>query len=159
MAIKDEYEVARLFTDGEMDRALARHFTSNFRIRYHMAPPFMTRPDKVTGRIRKWSFGQWIRPAYALLAAMRKWRGTWFDPFGRSADRRHERQMIRDYEALIFGLLAELDTGNLAAITEIARLHADIRGYGYVKAASIAKVKAREADLLAALRASLKRAA
>jgi indolepyruvate ferredoxin oxidoreductase len=159
LAVKDEYEVARLFTDGEMDRALARQFTGAYTIRYHMAPPSLTKPDRITGQIRKWSFGAWVRPAFVLLARMRRWRGTWLDVFGKTAERRAERRLIADYEALAEKLLSRLDRDNHALAAEIAGLHAGIRGFGHVKTASIAKVKAREAELLAAFTAALKRAA
>lgn len=159
LAVKDEYEVARLFTDGELDRALARQFTGAYKIRYHMAPPSLTKPDKITGQIKKWSFGAWIRPAFVLVARMRRWRGTWLDVFGRTAERRAERRLISDYETLIATLLSRLSRDNHALAAELAGLHAGIRGFGHVKAASIAKVKAREAELLAAFNAPLKRAA
>jgi indolepyruvate ferredoxin oxidoreductase len=159
LSVKDEYEVARLFTDGEMTRALDEHFTGPYTIRYHMAPPFLARPDKVTGRIRKWSFGPWVRPFFTVLAQMRRWRGSWLDVFGRTAERRHERQLIADYEALIASLLSRLNRNNAAQIAEIAALHARIRGFGYVKTASVAKVKQREAELLAALDGAVRQAA
>ncbi len=150
MAIKDEYEVGRLFTDGEFDRTLRSQFSGAYKLRYHMAPPFLARPDRTTGRIAKRTFGAWLRPVLATLAAMRGLRGTPFDIFGWSAERRVERGLITEYQALIHELIDGLDPDNHDLAVEIANLHGSIRGYGHVKAASIERVR----ELIAAYRRS-----
>jgi indolepyruvate ferredoxin oxidoreductase len=152
MAIKDEYEVGRLYTDGEFDRAVQSQFSGPYKLRYHMAPAFLARHDRASGRIVKWTFGPWFRPVLATLAAMRRLRGTPFDVFGWSAERRRERGLIADYEALIAELPGGLRADNYDLAVELAALHAGIRGYGAVKAASIDRIKQRENELMAAYR-------
>lgn len=150
MAIKDEYEIARLYTDGEFDRTLQSQFAGSYKLRYHMAPLFLSRPDRETGRMAKWTFGPWIRPVLAALAAMRGLRGTPFDVFGWSAERRIERNLIAEYQAMIEELISSLGPDNLDLAVEIAGLRNGIRGYGPVKAASIDRVRRRESELMAA---------
>jgi indolepyruvate ferredoxin oxidoreductase len=152
MAIKDEYEVGRLYTDGEFDRAVQSQFSGPYKLRYHMAPMFLARHDRATGRVAKWTFGAWFRPVLAALAAMRRLRGTSFDIFGWSTERRIERGLIVDYEVLIEELSSSLRPDNYDLAVELAGLHAGIRGYGAVKAASIDRVRQRESELMAAYR-------
>jgi indolepyruvate ferredoxin oxidoreductase len=152
MAIKDEYEIGRLYTDGEFDRAVESQFSGPYKLRYHMAPMFLARHDRATGRVAKWTFGAWFRPVLVVLGAMRRLRGTPFDIFGWSAERRIERGLIADYEALIDELIGALGPDNYDLSVELAGLHAGIRGYGSVKAASIERVRQRENELMAAYR-------
>jgi indolepyruvate ferredoxin oxidoreductase len=152
MAIKDEYEVARLYTDGEFDRTLQSQFSGSYKLRYHLAPLFLARPDRTTGRIAKWTLGAWIRPVFAALAAMRRLRGTPLDVFGWSTERRIERSLIVEYQALIEELMDGLGPDNHDLAVEIASLHAGIRGYGSVKAASINRVRQCKSELMAAYR-------
>ena len=120
---------------------------------FHLAPPILARRDPTTGHLRKRAFGPWVLPAFRLLARVRRLRGTAFDPFGRTAERRAERALIAEYEALIEEFAARLDADNHACALELAALPDAIRGFGHVKAASLAAAKAREARLLAAFRA------
>jgi indolepyruvate ferredoxin oxidoreductase len=159
MAIKDEYEIGRLFTDGEFDRAVQSQFSGPYKLRYHMAPMFLARHDRATGRIAKWTFGAWFRPVLTALAAMRRLRGTPLDIFGWSSERRIERGLISDYEALIEELTSGLGPDNYELAVELAGLHAGIRGYGSVKAASIERIKQRENELMAAYRSHREMAA
>jgi indolepyruvate ferredoxin oxidoreductase len=152
MAIKDEYEIGRLYTDGAFDRAVQSQFSGPYKLRYHMAPMFLARHDRATGRIAKWTFGAWFRPVLAVLGAMRRLRGTSFDIFGWSAERRIERGLIADYEALIEELTSGLGPDKYDLAVELAGLHAGIRGYGAVKAASIGRIRQRENELMAAYR-------
>jgi indolepyruvate ferredoxin oxidoreductase len=133
MAYKDYYEVARLYRSGEFKQALAQQFEGDVKLSFHMAPPLLAKRDKVTGHLRKQRFGGWMMSAFALLAHGKKLRGTAFDPFGYTAERRMERALITEYEELIETLLARLSPANLAQIVEIARLPMTIRGYGHVK--------------------------
>jgi indolepyruvate ferredoxin oxidoreductase len=113
----------------------------------------MSHPDPVTGRIKKKTFGPWMKTMFHLLAAAKGLRGTAFDPFGRSADRQVERRLIAEYERLVEEIIERLDAGNHASAVALAALPEQIRGYGHVKEASLAAVKRREAELLAAFRA------
>jgi indolepyruvate ferredoxin oxidoreductase len=149
MAYKDEYEVARLHLDPAMRRRLAEQFEGG-RIRYHLAPPLLARIDPRTGHPAKMAFGRWIEPAFWALTKMKRLRGTRFDPFGRTAERRLERRLIEDYFGLVESLGERLSRENLAAAAELARLPQEIRGYGHVKAAAIERFEARKAELLKA---------
>jgi len=148
LAIKDEYEVARLYTDGEFERQVASAFEGNYTLRYHFAPPLWVKPDPVTGAPVKRTYGPWMRNALKALAALRGLRGTWLDPFGHTEERRLERRLIVDYERTLDELLRGLAAGNVALAAEIAALPATIRGYGHVKRRSIGAARTREAELM-----------
>jgi indolepyruvate ferredoxin oxidoreductase len=147
LAIKDEYEVARLYADGEFLESLGRQFQRWERIEFHMAPPLLARrgPD---GRPRKMTLGPWLMPAMKLLAPLRRWRGSWIDVFGHTAERRMERQLARDYESIVADLLAGLTQANLPLAVAIASVPDRIRGYGHVKLASVTTARARWQELL-----------
>ena len=153
LAIKDEYEVARLHTDGEFERQVAAAFEGDYRIAYHLAPPLWARPDPVTGVPAKRRYGPWIRPLLALLARLKGLRGTPLDVFGYTQERRRERQLIADYEALLDEVIATLRPESLEVAVELASLPASIRGYGHVKLANLETAKKREAELRERLRA------
>jgi len=159
LAIKDEYEVARLYSDGGFARALARQFSGAYKVRYHLAPPLLARPDPTTGRIAKQAYGAWMGRLFPLLARLKRLRGSWLDPFGHTQERKLERRLIAEYEAVIELLLGGLQPGNYEAAVEIAALPEQMRGFGHVKAANVARAKQREAQLLAALRSAPARAA
>ncbi len=149
LAYKDEYEVARLHLRS---RDMVRErFGDASRIRFHLAPPILARPDG-SGRIRKWTFGEWILPGFRALAAMKGLRGTWLDPFGRSAERRMERALIREYETLLDEIEAGLTLDNHAAAVELAALPTSIRGFGHVKERAAREAERRRAALLEAFR-------
>jgi indolepyruvate ferredoxin oxidoreductase len=147
MAIKDEYEVARLYTDGRFEADLAEQFEDDFKIEYHFAPPLIAKP-KNGQPPRKIRFGGWIKPGLTLLAAMRRWRGTFVDVFGYSAERRIERQLLLDYLARIEELLPQIDPARLPLAREIAAVPMTIRGFGHVKLANLALARVREVELL-----------
>jgi indolepyruvate ferredoxin oxidoreductase len=151
LATKDEYEVARLLSDPAFAAEIAARFTGAYRIVHHLAPPLIARRDRETGRPRKRAFGPWIRRVLALVAKAKGLRGTPFDPFGLTAERRLERRLTRDYEARIAALLPRLSADTIQTATEIAALPLAIRGFGPVKAAAVERARAREAELLAAL--------
>ncbi|MGL4288280.1 MAG: indolepyruvate ferredoxin oxidoreductase family protein [Phreatobacter sp.] len=136
LAYKDEYEVARLHVEtGFLDR-LAREFDGGS-VAFHLAPPLLARRDPVTGEPRKMRFGPWMVPVFKLLVRLRGLRGGFADPFGRTAERRMERRLIGDYEALIRSrLLPALSSDNHALALEIAALPQSIRGFGHVKASA-----------------------
>ncbi|WP_372089009.1 indolepyruvate ferredoxin oxidoreductase family protein [Tistrella mobilis] len=150
MAYKDEYEVARLYTDGAFHDKLARQFEGDVRLTFHLAPPLFARRDKATGRPRKSSYGPWVMGAFRLLARMKRLRGTVFDPFGHTAERRTERRLIAEYRATVERLVAGLTPENHARAVEIAKLPMDIRGFGHVKDENLKRVRLKERRLLAA---------
>jgi indolepyruvate ferredoxin oxidoreductase len=152
LAYKDEYEVARLYTDGDFLRKLGEQFEGDYKLSFHLAPPILGRRDRATGEPRKSAFGPWVLRLFRLLARLRFLRGTPLDIFGRTPERRQERQLIRDYESVVSELLDRLDHDRHALALEIARLPEQIRGYGHIKRRSIEKAKAREAALLEAYR-------
>jgi indolepyruvate ferredoxin oxidoreductase len=148
LAIKDEYEVARLYTDGRFQAALAEQFEDAGSLRFHMAPPLLSRPGP-DGRARKMTFGPWMMSAFRVLAKVRRIRGQWFDPFGHTEERKMERALANEYEALLRDtLLPALDAKNHAAALALAKLPESIRGYGHVKHANVTKAKAQQGDLL-----------
>jgi len=153
MAYKDEYEVARLYTDGAFIEKLNRQFEGDFTLQFHLAPPLFARRDPNTGELQKSAYGPWVFRAFKLLAALRGWRGTTFDIFGRTAERRMERQLIVDYAAHLREIAAALTPENHTLAVEIARLPEQIRGFGHVKERNVTRAKEREAKLVAAFRA------
>ena len=147
MSYKDEYEVARLYTDGRFQRALAEQFDGQVELEFHMAPPWLARPRDGQPP-RKMQFGAWLLPAMRLLAGLRRLRGTRWDPFGRSEERRHERAAIDAFEARVDELLPLLDARRLPLAVALAQLPMAMRGFGHVKAANVALARMREAELL-----------
>jgi indolepyruvate ferredoxin oxidoreductase len=159
MAYKDEYEVARLYTDGEFQRKLGAQFEGDYKLQFHLAPPLWAPRDPSTGEMRKRAYGAWVMRAFGVLARLKGLRGTAFDPFGHTAERKAERRLAGEYEAVVRELLANLSAENHALALEIAALPMQIRGYGHVKLKSLARAKAREAELLAAFRNPVRAAA
>ncbi len=149
MAYKDEYEVARLYTDGAFLKQVEAEFDGdNLRFEFHLAPPLLARIDKSTGQARKMSFGPWMLPAFRLLAKLKFLRGTPLDPFGRSLERRIERNLIADYEALLDEVLTKLTPDNHHLAVGLAVIPEKIRGFGHVKQQHLTAAKADEAVLL-----------
>ena len=147
MAYKDEYEVARLYTDGRFARQIKEQFEGELTLEFYMAPPLLAR--SVHGKPpRKLRFGAWLLPLLRVLARGKALRGGALDLFGRSAERRMERALITQYEARVDELLERLQPGNLALAAEIARVPLAMRGFGHVKIANVALARAREAELL-----------
>jgi indolepyruvate ferredoxin oxidoreductase len=148
MAYKDEYEVARLYADDAYAKALGSRFKGG-RLTFHLAPPILARRDPATGLPRKMTFGPWMMSVFKTLAKFKVLRGTLFDPFGRTPERKRERALIGEYRATIERLLPKLAAENIAAAAEIASIPDLIRGYGHVKERHLVAAKAREAELLA----------
>jgi len=151
MAYKDEYEVARLYTDGRFRDQIAARFQGDYRLELHLAPPLLSRRDPRTGNPRKHVFGPWMLRALRLLVPLRHLRGTPFDPFGLTAERRRERALAADYLATIDRLLPMLGRIDYAAAVALARLPETIRGFGHVKEEAIRQAEAERARLLAQL--------
>ena len=151
LAIKDEYEVARLYAETDFLARVAEQFEGDYHLRFHLAPPLLARPDPTTGLIAKRSFGPWMMTAFKWLARARRWRGTRWDLFGRSAERRQERQLIADYEDDIRLILERLDANTLPAASALAAWPEEIRGFGPVKARNIDVARPRRERLRASL--------
>ena len=148
MAIKDEYEVARLWTHPSFQAQLGREFATTGKLTFHLAPPIMAKRDPQTGHLTKRAFGPWMLRAFGLLKHFKVLRGTWLDPFGRTEERRAERTLIVDYERLVEELLAGLTAERQEVAVELARIPKKIRGYGHVKDRHLVQAKELERDLL-----------
>jgi indolepyruvate ferredoxin oxidoreductase len=141
LAVKDEYEVARLYNDPAFKNKIGELFEGDYEIRYHLAPPLLAHVDAVSGRPKKHAFGPWMGSAFRWLAKFKGLRGTAFDIFGRSEERRIEHQLIADYEADV-DLVAKRDTqDNAEAVRQLLSWPEQVRGYGVVKMNSIAEAK------------------
>ncbi|MBR1284543.1 indolepyruvate ferredoxin oxidoreductase family protein [Bradyrhizobium sp. AUGA SZCCT0177] len=151
LAYKDEYEVARLYTDGRFEKQLRDQFEGDFKFSFNLAPPILGGGLDALGRPKKRAFGAWMMPVFRMLAKMKGLRGTAFDIFGHSADRKMERDLIAGYEkdiATVLGLLSPL---TLDTAIEILSLPDRIRGYGPVKEKAVHDAKARYTQLAADL--------
>ncbi len=148
LAYKDEYEVGRLYSDGRFKAAFDAQFSGGT-ARVQLAPPIFSRTDPATGRPQKRSFGPWIFTAFRVLASLKGLRGTAFDVFGYSAERKTERADIATFEADIDRLIAGLTADNIGLACAIARLPMDVRGFGPVKEAQRDAVAKRAVTLWA----------
>uniref|UniRef100_UPI003137B8C3 DUF6537 domain-containing protein n=1 Tax=Variovorax sp. YR752 TaxID=1884383 RepID=UPI003137B8C3 len=142
MAYKDEYEVARLYAAPRFMEKLGEQFEGKPVLRFHLAPPVLGRRD-AEGRALKTSFGPWMLGAFRVLAKLRGLRGTALDPFGRTAERRMERQLVADYRAMVDDLLARFERIDFDTALSLARLPEQIRGFGHVKEESIVSARVR----------------
>jgi indolepyruvate ferredoxin oxidoreductase len=152
LAYKDEYEVARLYADPSFLKALNAQFEGDIKLEFNLAPPAIAARDEATGHLKKRTFGPWMLSAFRILAKFKGLRGTRWDIFGRTAERQMERQLIRDYEALLDELVRHLSPANHAFAVQLASIPEHIRGYGHIKDANIEKAKATEANLLKCFR-------
>ena len=152
LACKDEYEVARLHTQTGFLDSVRKDFGERAKVRFHLAPPILNAGRDARGRPLKKSFGRWIIPVFRLLAGMRRLRGTPFDLFGMTTERRMERALVPEFEGPIEDVLAKLDAGNLDDAVDIVAMHMDIRGFGPVKEQSVHDVRARVASRVASMR-------
>jgi indolepyruvate ferredoxin oxidoreductase len=138
MAYKDEYEVARLYTDEAFTQALAQQFEGNYTLKFHLAPPLLAKKD-AHGHLIKKTYGSWMMRAFKTLAQFKNLRGTAFDPFGYTAERRAERALRDDYRARVLALLPTLSEQNLNQAIELANRPEHIRGFGHIKEKSMAQ--------------------
>ena len=157
MAYKDEYEVARLYTDGRFMEQVNQQFEGEFELHPHLAPPLIARRHPETGHLQKREFGPWVLKLMPLLARMKVLRGGFWDIFGRTAERRMERQLITDYEATLAEVLVNLDHENHAMAVNIAEVPNRIRGFGHVKEKALVQAKKAETEMLELYRAPSQR--
>jgi indolepyruvate ferredoxin oxidoreductase len=154
MAYKDEYEVARLQSDSAFARRIRDQFAGEkLTLQFHLAPPLLARTDKTTGEPRKMAFGEWMLPVFRVLAKFKGLRGTALDIFGYTEERRTERRLIVEYEALLEELLAKLTPENHHMAVALANIPQKIRGFGHIKMRNLKAAKAEEAALLEQFRA------
>jgi indolepyruvate ferredoxin oxidoreductase len=150
MAYKDEYEVARLYTDGRFVEQLKSQFEGDFTLKFNMAPPLFAKKD-AKGRLVKAEFGSWMWSALKVLARLKGLRGGAFDVFGYTAERKMERALVGEYRQMVESLLPGLDAGNHASAIELANLPEQIRGFGHVKERNVEAFRSKKAELLASL--------
>ena len=141
LSYKDEYEVARLHTRDDFLASIATEFGAKAKLRFHLAPPVLNGKRDARGRPVKKEFGAWMLPVFRLLAALRGLRGTAFDVFGYTSERRMERKLIEEFETNIEELLTVLSGANIDAVAELIGKYMDIRGYGPVKEESVHDVR------------------
>ena len=153
MAYKDEYEVARLHSDAGFKRQIAAMFEGDYQLNYHLAPPLLAQTN-AKGELQKQRFGAWMGWAFGLLAPLKFLRGSALDPFGRSAERRHERAVLAHYLATLDAALPRLSAATLPDAMAFASLPEQIRGFGHVKARHWAALQPRWNALAQALGAS-----
>jgi indolepyruvate ferredoxin oxidoreductase len=152
MSYKDEYEVARLYTSGDFEKQLRESFDGKLKLTFHLAPPFINSGTLPNGRPKKREFGPWMMRAFRMLAKMKGLRGTRFDVFARSPERRMERRLIAEYEQTIGEILAGLSERNHAQAVALASLPEEIRGFGPVKETAAARAEQRKPKLLSEFR-------
>src|SRR5215510_673445 len=148
MAYKDEYEVARLHAEHTWPQVKDAVAGDKLKLEFHLAPPLLARRDPITGVPRKMSFGAWLLPVFRGLAKLKFLRGTALDPFGYTAERRTERALIADYEAMLDEVLQRLTADNHHLAVALAAIPEKIRGFGHVKVRHLKAAKADEAALL-----------
>lgn len=152
MACKDEYEVARLYSDGAFRRQLEARFEGDFELRFNLAPPLWSKRDERTGELIKKEFGPWMQTAFKWLAKFRGLRGTPLDVFGYTEERRQEREDVVAYRSLLDTLMAELNDDNYEVAAELAASVKQLRGYGHVKDRNRDVLHEEQARLLRLLR-------
>ncbi|MEQ9314471.1 MAG: indolepyruvate ferredoxin oxidoreductase family protein, partial [Henriciella sp.] len=145
MAYKDEYEVARLYTDGTFEKKLRETFHGG-KIEFHLAPPLMAKKDS-NGHLKKKRFGPWMKTAFSLLRRFKGLRGTRFDLFGYTEERKMERKLRDDYLKNVVKLAEGLNKKNHELAVAIASIPDEIRGYGHVKEASVEAAKSHAEEL------------
>nr|WP_025899199.1 DUF6537 domain-containing protein [Sneathiella glossodoripedis] len=148
MAYKDEYEVARLYSNGAFEAKIREQFEGDYRIKYHLAPPILAKRDPQSGHLQKQEYGPWMLRGFAVLAKLRFLRGTSLDPFGKTEERRKEVALISEYEQTIEEILQNLSAANHSLAVEIAQVPEHIRGYGHVKERHMQAAAAEYLNLL-----------
>ena len=157
LAYKDEYEVARLYTDTAFMEKINGQFEADEKngpitLKFNLAPPLFSKKNE-KGELIKRQYGPWMMSAFGLLAKLKGLRGTAFDPFGRTEERKAERALIDEYESTVAMMLAKLDAANLEAAIAVASVPEEIRGYGHVKEANMKKAAATREALVATFKA------
>lgn len=153
MAYKDEYEVARLYAETDFTEQVKKQFEGDYTINFNLAPPLLAWKKDGAGRPKKIRFGPWLFHAFKVLAKLRRLRGTPFDPFGYSHDRKLERKVLSDYLNILEAIKSNLTEEKMSVALELAQLPESVRGYGPVKEVAIAEFESKSGELLEALTA------
>ncbi len=150
LAYKDEYEVARLYNDPVFKKALSDQFEGNYKLQFHLSPPLIAPKDKFSGLPRKITLGSWTSVLFKILAPFRFLRGTSFDPFSYTADRKLERELIREYEEFLHSIEADISEDTIDHYIQMASLPLKIRGYGHIKKKSVEAYRREKQALIQA---------
>ncbi|MCW8945309.1 MAG: indolepyruvate ferredoxin oxidoreductase family protein, partial [Sedimenticola sp.] len=151
LAYKDEYEVARLYSDPSFKEQIANQFEGDYHLEFHFDPPLFAKIDPETGQHKKRNYGSWMLKAMGLLSQFKGLRGSWLDPFKNNPDRKLERKLIADYEQTLETLCVQLTTENLETAIALARLPEAIRGFGHIKHDAANQAIKKQEELLKAL--------
>jgi indolepyruvate ferredoxin oxidoreductase len=151
LAVKDEWEVARLFAAPGFQQALAREFEGPYRLHFHIGAWPFARPDPSTGRMKKGEVGPWAMSAFRVMARFKPLRGTWLDPFRNSDERKLERRLVAEFEADVADLVQRLTPSSHPAAVRVVGAYEAIRGYGHVKEASATEAAKARATALSEL--------
>jgi indolepyruvate ferredoxin oxidoreductase len=149
MAIKDEYEVARLYTDGQFEARLKEQFEGDYTLKFHLAPPLLAKKN-AKGELQKQEYGPWAFTAFKWLAKLRFVRGTVFDVFGKTDERKQERALLVQYETMLTQVVQGLNSSNHAAALAWAKLPEEVRGFGHVRERHLVAMQAKWAQNKAA---------
>jgi len=155
LAYKDEYEVGRLHSDPAFRAKIAAQFDGDYKLNFYLAPPIISKPDPASGKIAKKRFGPWMMTAFAALSKLRFLRGSAFDVFGYTQERRTERALIGEYESTVEEILSRLSADNHDVAVQLASVPDDIRGYGHIKEGNLKVARIKWDDLLARLRVNV----
>ena len=147
MAYKDEYEVARLYTDGQFTDKLKQQFEGDFSLKFNLAPPLFSKKDG-QGHLIKAQYGSWVWQAFKLMAKFKGLRGSKLDIFGYTEERKSERALIVNYRDTVLSLIAGLNKDNLDKAVQVANLPEKVRGFGHVKEKAMETYYAEQASLL-----------
>jgi indolepyruvate ferredoxin oxidoreductase len=154
LALKDEWEVARLHSSPDFQRELATEFEGDYQLHFHLGAWPFARRDKATGRVLKREVGSWILPVFKVMSRLRFLRNSWLDPFRGDAERQFNGELIAAYESDLRTVLASLSAGNLQAAVSLASLPQKVRGYGHVRARQWHAAQAERTELLSRLLAT-----
>ena len=154
MSYKDEYEVARLYSEREFINNVKQTFEGNYKIHFYLAPPIFSKKDKVTGKPLKIKFGQWIMIFFRIISKLKFLRGTFFDPFGYLPERKSEKKLIKDYKNCILEIAKKLSKENYKIAVDIASTPDQIRGFGHVKDKNIKIAEDCQSNLISAFNES-----
>jgi indolepyruvate ferredoxin oxidoreductase len=147
LAVKDEWEVARLYAAPEFAAQLKEAFEGDIKLHFHLGAWPFARIDKVTGHPIKAELGTWVMPVFKVMAKLRGLRGSLVDPFRRSEERVLADQLLAQYETDMTEALDKLTASNVGAVTQLANLPEKIRGYGHVRMATAQGVNAERLSL------------
>lgn len=149
LAIKDEYEVARLYSDGDFANRVKQQFEGGYQVRVHLAPPLFSKKNPSTGHLIKKDYGPWVMTAFAWLAKAKRLRGTPWDIFSYTQERKMEVALIGEFETLLQNdIIPHLNAENLPTAIELVSSIEKIRGFGHVKDAAVTQWRQKRSQLL-----------